>query len=231
MGQGKNLLDFRKKTILDIQKANILSNISPVDKRKFVRIVAIDDEEFKPLKNLLADGFLVGFIEDHAETRSLRPYQVVICDVDGIAKDKNSEEHGAAFIQEIKRVYPEKQIIVFSGLMGNVRKLKLARERADFYIPKSAQLSIWNETLDSAIDNCLNPEKIWESAKTKLEKGNVSTKEIAIIEDRYVRSVLNQNPSGLHAFHSKKKFSDAAEPIVLNLISSIIWTCLSGVPA
>lgn len=221
------MMRFRKKlSILDLQKKNVLKKESVFEQRKHVRIVSIDDEEFSPLANLLSEGYQVSYIGEHTGLRELRPYHIIICDVDKVYSNMNSEEHGAALIEEIKRVFPDKQVIVFSGLMGNVKKLKLARDRADYYIPKSAQMTTWSQTLDAAIDKCLDPIESWKKAKERLESLSITTHEISEIENIYVRSLISGTNKDLVGALKSSKVPEAAKNILHSLIASAIWGLL-----
>lgn len=217
------LIPFKKYTTKDLESQLSLKNNDAFKNRRNVRIAVIDDEPFKPLENLLAEGFSISSLGEYCEMRALRDYQIIVCDVDQVGKDKNPNEHGAAVISEIKRVFPEKKVIVYTGLTGNVKKLRLAKERADEYIPKTKSLSIWAQTLDALIEECLNPSMLWSCSVEKLRENNVSSKEIVFIEDKFVRAILKKDKSYLKSARNVVS-NEYSKNIISGLIASAIWT-------
>lgn len=220
------MIPFKKYSIQDLGKKLNLQKKDVFENRKHVRIAVIDDEEFKPLEGLLSEGYQVAYIGNYTEMRALRGYQIVICDVDKVGKNKNSDEHGAAVIQEIKRVFPEKKVIVFSGLTRQIKKLRLAEDRADYFLPKGTQINIWNQTLDEIIEECIDPIAVWEAAKIQLEEKKIPTKQIVELENKYVRSVLKGRPDVLKGF-AKEELNDFTKSVASGLVTSAIWALLA----
>lgn len=222
---------WQRKRIGDLNDSNWSLEDDILKKRALVNIAVIDDDKFEPLKNLLAEGYRVSWLEDFTDTPALKPYEIIVCDVNELAKDKNSEEHGAAVIAQIKHVFPEKFVIAYSSLPGHIKKLRLARERADEYIPKAAQPDIWYITLDNFIKRIFDPKEVWVGLKCKLEEQEVSTQEIAKIESAYVKAILGGSKEPILKLRKKGKLSPGASSILSSLAANGIWALLlPGMP-
>jgi DNA-binding NarL/FixJ family response regulator len=71
---------------------------------------------------------------------------------------------GAYLIEEIKRNYPEKAVIAFTGGATNSNISKRAAAAADDYLRKDASIEDWRELLDKHIKNlrklCISPASL-----------------------------------------------------------------------
>lgn len=220
---------FRKKlSIQDLSKEKALDNVNIIEARKKVRIGVIDDQPFQALENLRANGYDVNFLNTTANVRSLRDFSIIVCDILDVGKAINEEEQGAALIGELKRVFPEKQIIAYSSLSGNTKLLRLAKERADDYIGKSMHLDVWYSVLDEAILKCLDINFIWSMTKRRLEEASVTSDEIAKLEDAFVRAVKSGAPDPLARISQKRRLSPAVKSAALSIANSAIWTLVGA---
>ena len=102
-------------TIDDLKKNQTkIHHISQKDKRN-VKIVFLDDEGFDTdlLKNL-------GYLDVHKmykfnEMDDFEKFDIIFCDINGIAKEIDETFQGAALAKMIKETYPEKVVIIFSA--------------------------------------------------------------------------------------------------------------------
>jgi len=193
-----------------------------LEQRRKVRIGVVDDEPFQPLNNLHNQGYSVAYIGNVDRADITQEYDIVLCDINGVATGLNKEEQGAALLSEIRRNYPQKYLIVYSGLSGRAKAMRLAKQRADKYIPKSVSMDIWLQELDSAIKVTLDPKSVWEKTRKTLVDSDVNAEDVARIERAYVKSLSSQKRK--HMDQLKNNFE--ADPMVQNVISGLISSAI-----
>lgn len=217
---------FKKKLCLnDLDKDAILRPINIIEARPKVRIGVIDDAPFQALVNLRLNGYDVNYLDTTASLASLQNYEIIVCDILDVGV--NDDEQGAALIADIKRVFPEKQVIAFTSLPGNTRLFRLAKERADVCLSKSIQPDVWYSILDEAISKCLDPRAIWARANRKLEAAGVTPTERARLEDVFVRAVKVGTPDPLAKMAQKKRVPAAVKSVAFTIANSAFWTVVA----
>lgn len=221
----------RRYTIADLQAQAVLRNISMPILRRKVRIAVIDDEPFQPLENLLDESYDVTFMGGICRAELCERYDILLCDIQSVGVDLNGEEQGAAVVGQIKRIYPDKYVIVYSALDRRSRILRLALDRSDNFIAKSSSQDLIYSVLDTGVRWILDPEKIWERTNAELRSRNVSTKNIAELEHKFVKSVLSGDPKPLRRLAldaSRGQEKPEIRSIATGILSSAIWSVLSG---
>jgi hypothetical protein len=219
---------FRKLTIQSLQTQSVLEALPITELRKNTRIAVIDDEPFQPLESLLFEGYQISYIGNYCNTIACDPYHILLCDIQSVGVDLEPKDQGAAVVGEIKRVFPEKYIIVYSGLDKRSGILRKALDRSDAHIPKSSSLELYHAVLDDAIRWTLDPIQIWDRTKRRLMEAKVSTQEVAEIEHRFVRSVLNRSPEPLRSLFKKPSGNQLTKDVAKGLLTSALWSVLSG---
>lgn len=216
---------FKKKlSWQDYDKHNALKEVNIIEARRKIRIGVIDDDPFQALVNLRSNGYEISFLSTTSNVNSLEEYNIIVCDILDVGMSINKEEQGAALIGEIKRVFPEKQVIAFSSLAGNTKLWRLAKERADDYLSKSSQLDVWYRVLDEAIIRCLDPKIIWGIVKERLADVNATTDELSKLEDAFIRALKKGHPDPLNRIAQKRRISPSVKSAALNIANSAFWT-------
>jgi hypothetical protein len=220
---------FKRYSIADVQSSQttLISNKPIMEKRSLAKIAIIDDEGFPPIDNLNDSGFCLYFIGNINDIRKIEEFPIVLCDIKGVALKFSQSEQGAALISEIKRHYPEKVIIVYTGSSTRSSLVKGAINESDNYIPKSADIDQWVKVLDKAIDNAFDPVEQWKRIRGKLVECSVPAKSVANIEHKFAKSIINGNANTFSDYVKKLKISDDVKPILQNLASSAIWAALT----
>jgi hypothetical protein len=181
-------MNMFKKSIESLKKENSikgsLNNV--MDKRKSVKIAVIDDQEFSPLYNLKNNKYDITPFNDITAIDQLEQYLIILCDLQGVGKKLNPSLQGAHLIAEIKKIYPIKYIIVYTG-GGSQHLLNRSIPIADTYLSKDASIDEWISTLDNAITDLLDPIKVWTKMRDELLREGISLKHLVNIEDIYVR--------------------------------------------
>ncbi len=210
----RNLVKSQRYTIIDL-KRKVGMNDAPNHFRNRVKIAIIDDEGVSEglLKSLRNHNFIVQDYEDIENVDQLAAYDVVICDVNGIAKKINPEKQGLALINELHKNYPQKALAVYSG---KTHKLPELPEGVSV-IDKDADIDTWVRKIDNLIARVANPFILWTLTAHKLVDVGVPSSLIASVEDDYVGRIINKQ-----SFVGFPADEDALGPEALSIITRII---------
>jgi DNA-binding NtrC family response regulator len=120
--------------------------------RPLLTIAIIDDEKFRYTDILKQHKFDITELGDISDTKVVSEYAIVCCDIRGVGKKFGSNDEGGYLIKEIKRRYPDKYVIVYSGSGFSDPTFKRFLDECDDSIKKDADIERWVETLDSAVE-------------------------------------------------------------------------------
>ena len=200
---------FKKKLTVDnmltieylkTHKAKLKNNVT-LD-RKNTKVLVIDDEGYDcdPLKRA---GYVNIKVEySYTDIRDYEIYDVILCDINGIAKELNEKYQGAALAKLIKVTYPNKIVIILSAKQQYV-DFNEYYKYVDDTIPKNIQPSDLAEKLDEYIKDIYDPVKYWENTRLRLVNEGVCTKVISELEHFYVKS-LTENGDYISDFNRIK---------------------------
>ena len=181
-------------TIDELKSKNLkLGSITMKDK-KSVKILFIDDEGYDTelLQNL---GYLdiqkmYKYDKDN-RMDDLEKYDIIFCDINGIAKDLDSVYQGAALAKLIKQTYPEKTVVIFSAKQQYLT-FNQYYECVDEVIFKNLPPAELASKIDKYIKNMMDPICFWENIQKQLIRQNVSSKDISKLEHFYVKSIVEK---------------------------------------
>ena len=159
-------------------------------RRAAVKIGVIDDQPFAPQANLLSYGYSISPVGDIKHLSEVAPFHMVLCDIMGVGKHFDPSLQGASIIAEVKKTYPEKVVVAYTGAAMNERAARIANARADRIIKKDISLEEWTQNLDELAADSVNPYVIWLKLRRRFMELEVRTRDILALEDAYVRSVL-----------------------------------------
>lgn len=163
-------------------------------RRAAVKIGVIDDQPFAPQANLLSYGYSISPVGDIKQLNEVAPFHMVLCDIMGVGKHFDPSLQGASIIAEIKKAYPEKVVVAYTGAAMNERAARIANARADRIIKKDISLEEWTQNLDDLAADAVNPYVIWLKLRRRFMELEVRTRDILALEDAYVRSVIASDP-------------------------------------
>ena len=121
----------------DLRKKNFSSRI--IDHRAHFPIVIIDDQEFTDLASLLRYNFNITHFSDLESIGTIARYHIVLCDLIGVGTSLSKRLQGAQIIREIKKSYPEKFVIAYTG-GGYSEAFEHSISIADRYLKKDANI-------------------------------------------------------------------------------------------
>lgn len=156
--------------------------------RETIKVCVIDDEGFDI--NMLYD---LGYknIRKKIQFESMDEYEdydIILCDIEGIGINVDVDKQGLAVAEQIKDVYPEKVVLLYSG--KNVETFGEMPKNLDGYLRKQSSMSELAKSLDAYYKQSIDPVNVWKKTRDEMLNNKVSTKTVAFLEDRYCRSLL-----------------------------------------
>ncbi len=159
------------------------------------KIAVIDDEPFIKLESLRAHGFnLTELGGDIKSVEQVMAYPIVICDIKGVGKAFGSDKEGAHVLSEIRKSYPDKFLITFSGMTYNA-SYNESLATADASATKDASVDYWTTLLEKGLKDVGDPRQRWiRFRKNLLDKG-IDLFELFKLEQSFIRSIEKRDPS------------------------------------
>lgn len=202
---------------------------SAQDKRSLISIGVIDDEQFQPRVNLENLGYKITVIGDPNSIDAVKPHEIILCDLQGVGKSLDNKRQGAFIIREIRRNYPQKFVIAYTGGTQSAALTREAIAAADEFVKKDADIETWTQKLDTTIDQLVDPYKVWLRQRSNLIAMETDTLTILKIEDAYVKSVRSKS-SGANTPLSRTlqdtNLSGDVRAVIQGLISSAVFKLL-----
>lgn len=221
----KSLNSYRSiQELRDVARA--MRSSQPQNKlRSTVRIAVVDDEKFLPFANLTSYGYNITELPDVRNISDIESYDIVLCDLMGVGLHFDKSIGGASIIAEIKKNYPTKFVVAYSGARSNSTEAVAARDYADEFIKKDADISKWVERLDEIISTVIDPYEMWLVARQGLINNEIDIRRVVELEDAYVTSLKNKDISFqlLRSFIAKVDLGGNSKAIIQGLISSAIF--------
>ena len=199
----------------------------PIGKlRPQVPIVVIDDKGFLYAEVMRKHDFRITELKDVTDVKAVETYPIVVCDIRGVGKTLDSQFEGAHVLAEIKKHYPNKILIVYTGQRFDATFNKYFA-LCDASITKDAESQQWVEVLDNAIAAFLDPVAQWKKLRAYLIELDVPTIRLAELEHQYVTAVLAKRTP----FQDETKLIDLpqdARSVLLGIASNYAFKLLTG---
>ena len=177
-----------------------------VAKRKAVKIAVIDDQHFALKSALERLDFRLTELGDIETLDQVSAFDIILCDIQGVGTKFLSEQQGAFVVKEIRRQYPEKFIVAFTGANLGNPLFRQAVAFADSSIRKDSDANEWVQHLDGIVDIIVDPRTYWRRIRRILIDADLDTSTILDLEDGYVRAL--ENPTSREAIeHYRAKAS------------------------
>lgn len=194
---------------------------TPAELRRSVNIAVVDDQPFAPEHNLKNNQFQISTFTDIHKVEQLADYPIVLCDLQGVGLQLASDMQGAYLIEEIKRNYPEKAVIAFTGGSTNSNMSKRAAQAADDYLRKDASIEEWRDVLDKHIRNLSDPVYVWKQFRNRLVKAEISPLELLKLEHAYVSSIQSGSDATRKAIEETYTAGDWDPSIKKEIVSFV----------
>jgi DNA-binding NarL/FixJ family response regulator len=209
-----------------ISELNIPSTLLKKINRSQIPMIIIDDNKFMYQEILQAHDFNIKHVEDIDAINFVNDYEVILCDINGVGKKFGSRFDGAHLIAEIRKKYPFKYIIAYTGHTHDPSYTKYLM-KADSVINKDVSTDEWIEELDIAITNTVNPINKWQKIRNYLIENKVEIQLVAKLEDEYVRAIIsNKDLTNFPNNRNVKNLSSEIKEILISFSRSIIFKLL-----
>lgn len=180
---------YRKlHSISNLKEQRISSDIK-ID-RKNVKICVVDDEGFD-----IDKVYSLGYIQVDRKLKfesigDYEKYNIILCDIEGVGNEFDSVRQGLAVAEQIKSVYPEKIVLIYSG--KNVESYGELPTNIDGVLSKVEATTELVKKLDAYYKESIDPIIVWEKTRQQMLDSGIATKTIAIVEDQYCNSMLEK---------------------------------------
>jgi hypothetical protein len=194
--------------------------------RTSVKIAIIDDETVPYLESLRNSDFLIHHFKDIESINSMQGFDIILVDIKGVGKKFESDFGGAFLISELRKFYPFKIIVAYTGQSFDASYNNYF-SMADDVLKKDIDYDTWVDSLDQYIQLSLDPIKQWKRMREYLLKKEIDLIRLVKLEDEYVTGFQKK----LHIFPSKKNLERLPEDlrsIVNSFAASLIFKVLIG---
>ena len=186
--------------------------------RSSIKILVIDDEPFLKKEKLRNVGYKITETTDIASIDFVENFEIIVCDIKGVGTQFDSSFQGAFLIDEIKKQYPDKYVILYTGQVLDSSYNQFTK-LCDNSIQKDSTVDDWKKMLDEAISIYTDPEEKLKLYKKILFDKNIDTKQIKLFEKNYRKSFRKNDVS----FVSKMINSVAAESFLKIVLETITF--------
>jgi len=229
-----NFLGFVKpfRTIEEVERRNIPKTVAGriSHLREIIRILVIDDQPFAPEDNLRSNGFNIVSTREIASIDQVAPFPIVMIDLLGVGLNFNPKLQGAHLITQVKRNFPEKYVIAYSG-GARLELLAPSLEIADKFAQKDIRVDEWCDLLDDAILQIADPAKTWKKLRHRLLDSGITSIQVAHLEDELVSTLLGKSNDLQRRMAwriDKLGLQAEARSLVTNLVASAIFRIIAG---
>lgn len=184
-------------------------------------IAIIDNDPFPYTKELRAHGYSPTELGDINDFRAVAEYPIIACDIMGVGSNFGGSFQGAHVLGEIRRRYPSKFLIAYSGGTFGATYKKYW-DMCDVFLRRDGGFEQWVGTLDTAIVALGNPVAHWLRIRKILLDSDTSAFEVFLLEEAYIRSILNEDTYDLSKAMGKVRKTTAAGEVFDTIADGLI---------
>lgn len=161
--------------------------------KRWIEIAVLDDEPFLRSSALRTHGFHVTELGgDIKSVDQVAQYPIVVCDIRGVGKSFGSRFEGAHVISEIRKSYPDKFLIAYTGMIHDIAyNDKLSS--ADVSANKDAPIDQWTQLLERGLKSVGDPKQRWIRFRSTLLEKNVDLFDVFELEQSFIKSIEGRN--------------------------------------
>lgn len=217
-----------------IGKPETLSSlgVKRVDLHKIQRqaeIAVLDDEPFVRTAQLRTHGFQITELGgDIKSVSQVESYPIVICDVRGVGKSFGSAAEGAHVLSEIRKHYPDKFLVAYTGMTYSVAVTEKLAKAADKTVPKDASIDLWVQLLETALHEISDPRRRWIRLRSTLLEMNVDIFDVLRLEEAYVKAIKETTPALLSSAAKSMRVSDEVKDLVIKFAAAALVQLIEG---
>lgn len=196
--------------------------------RSKLKILVIDDQPFI-LKDVMAShGFVINEMRDISAIDLVSGYPIVVCDIKGVGMSLNSKHQGAHLFREIRKAFPEKYIVAFTGFRFDATYNEYFRV-ADASLKKDTDTEAWVKVLDEAISVMSEPKQRWlRMRRFLLEDAKLELWTVLRLEQAFIDAVIAKDKDKLTSQLASIGLPDETKKMVSSFAGSLFTDVLSG---
>ena len=193
----------------------------PASERRHIPIAVIDDESFQYKELLSRYGFYITEFNDINDVKAIEAFPIVICDIKGVGKFLGSKYEGAQLISEIKKFYPSKYVVAYSGHQFHPEYNEFF-QIADDVLSKDIDSDQWVNVLDEAIIEALDPIRNWYKVRQYLIEKEIGLEILLRLENDYV-DYIDKKTTIFPSEKTMKSLPADVKTVVLGLTSNALF--------
>lgn len=175
------------KTIKDWSQNNPVIN---KPRRDMINLCVIDDEGFEKDSMLKLKFNRIRVMDKFNNLDDFEPYNVILCDIKGVGNELDGKLEGIALAKEIKKIYPEKIVIQYSGQSVHDYDPYFYKDMSiDGFIDKNLSTQKLVDELDKKCCMLWDPCEAWNYIEKNLRRMGIYNKNIAYFEHLFVKSL------------------------------------------
>jgi hypothetical protein len=211
-----------KLSSIGVEKINIS------DAKAKVEIAVLDDNPFAPRDALLSHKFRITELgPDIRSLDQIGSYPMIICDVNGVAKAFGSELEGAHLVAEIRKAYPDKYLMAYTGLTYSL-SMSNALTAADQRLAKDASVEVWIQTLETGLSAVANPRQRWIRMRNALLERGVELFHVQKLEQAFIKSVQQKRVEIFSDVAKESPVSSEIKDLVIKFSATAVAALVSG---
>lgn len=166
--------------------------------KRNTQIAVIDDQAFPKADALRNHRFNVIELGDIKSVDQVAAYSIVVCDIRGVGQSLSSDLEGAHLIAEIRKTFPDKFLVTYSGAQFDITYNESLRG-VDASIAKDASTEQWVATLERGLEKVTNPRERWIRLRRTLLDRGLEIHEVFSLEQKFIKAIEKKDPSKLTA--------------------------------
>lgn len=193
-----------------------------------LEIAVLDDNPFAPRDSLLNHNFRLRELgPDIRSIDQVASYPIIICDVRGVAKALGSPLEGAHLISEIRKSYPDKYLISYTGETYSL-PITNALTSADKRLAKDEPMEVWIKTLEIGLSEISNPKKRWLRMRSALLGRGVELFDVFKLEQALIKSVRDRDPNLLSIKAKNLGISTEAKDLIIKFTATALASLIGN---
>ncbi|EOU1698114.1 hypothetical protein LTX13_002355 [Clostridium perfringens] len=207
---------FNKRKLDNVIK--ISTNKSIAKLRERIKILIVDDQKPSDLIDILRErGYRIFYKENISYQIETEPFDIILLDIKGIAAAYGSSDEGFGFALALKKDYPEKVVVSYSGESN--QRISERLNEIDGFISKDTSADTWCSKLDGYIKKYCSVNYQWDAIAKKLKDNGINDDTINSVKDEFISSFSQDTFGGFNDY-----FINTIEDlkISMDLMKSII---------
>ena len=196
--------------------------------RSKLKILVIDDQPFILKEVLASHGYAIHEMRDISAIDLVAGFPIVVCDIKGVGTTFKTKHEGAHLFREIRRAFPEKYIVAFTGFRFDATYNEYFRV-ADVSLKKDTDTEAWVKVLDEAIAIMAEPKYRWlRMRRFLLEEARLELWTVLQIETAFIEAVSTRDKDKLMNPIKGLGLPDETRQMLTSFAGSLFTDDLSG---